>query len=88
MTITAAKRTPFGAYEVTIDGKVWGVPDDMNNQQRRNLAEWETAGGVIEPADSEPVPAPDPRDDEIADLKAKVEALTGRMDKVRDGRCR
>lgn len=57
MDIISAKYTVNGAIEASIaGGRTMFIPDDMGNKDRRELAEWETAGNAITT-----YAAPDPR---------------------------
>ena len=51
MNIQSAQYEEGGTViKVTMDnGQEYGVPDDMDNTDRRGLAEWEAEGNTIEP---------------------------------------
>lgn len=56
--IERAKYAEGGSIIAVIDGQEMIVPDDMGNRHRVMLAEWESAGNVIEPY-AEPVLTPE-----------------------------
>lgn len=47
--ITSAKFDERGNIIAVIDGKTLCVPNDMNNSERQQIAEWEKVGNVITP---------------------------------------
>lgn len=63
--IENARYTADGAILATFNGAELSIPDDMANRHRRELAEWEAAGNVIQP-----LPAPTLADKKTAAIAA------------------
>ncbi|KAB2861241.1 MAG: hypothetical protein F9K43_21645 [Bauldia sp.] len=49
MQIESAGYNEDGTIRAVINGAVYSVPDDLANRDRRAIADWEAAGGVIAP---------------------------------------
>lgn len=73
--IESATFNASGDIIAVIDGVAMTVPDDMANRDRRKVAAWEAAGGVIA---AYVAPAPSPE----AVRKANLEALPETVDMI------